>query len=204
MLTIYLTRHGQTEWNLARRMQGWGNAELTSQGLQDAASLGKRLQDIHLDAIYTSTSKRAYHTAEIIAGNRNINIIKEDLFREMSFGDWEGRLIQEIEKEFPAEYKSFWETPHLYTRDQGELFSDVQKRAESALRLIIKKHPSGTVLVVAHSIFLRILIAYINRIPMEDLFKQKALGHTSLTKANVKDGVANIVFEGDLSHVNDK
>ncbi|RFU67397.1 histidine phosphatase family protein [Peribacillus saganii] len=201
MLTIYLTRHGQTEWNLERRMQGWGNAELTSQGLQDAAALEKRLNNLHFDAIYTSTSKRAYHTAEIIAANRKVEIIKDDLFREMSFGDWEGRIIKDIEKEFPAEYKSFWETPHLYTRDQGEQFSEVQKRTESALKLIMKNHPSGTVLVVAHSIFLRILIAYINGIPLEHLFKQKALGHTSLTKAIVEDRKPKIVFEGDMSHV---
>lgn len=107
MLNIYLTRHGQTEWNLEGRMQGWGNGELTEEGINDAIALGKRLKDVPIDVIYSSSSKRAYHTAELIKGSRNIPIKQGDLFREMSFGDWEGRFRNEIEKEYEQEYQSF-------------------------------------------------------------------------------------------------
>ncbi|QQS98635.1 histidine phosphatase family protein [Peribacillus psychrosaccharolyticus] len=63
MLTIYLVRHGQTEWNLTGRMQGWENSDLTPSGIIDALALGKRLKDTPIDCIYTSTSERAAYTA---------------------------------------------------------------------------------------------------------------------------------------------
>lgn len=200
MLTIYLTRHGQTEWNLEGRMQGWGNAELTKEGITDALALGERLSDIPIDVIYSSSSKRAYHTAELIKGNRPIPIVKDDLFREMSFGDWEGRFRHEIEKEYADEFKAFWETPHLYKRDSGELFSQVLERAVTSFKDLIANHPSGTVLIVSHSIFLRVLISYIKSLPLDKLFTQNAIGNTSLTKIVVKEEQPEIIFEGDLSH----
>lgn len=200
MVTIYLVRHGQTEWNVTGKMQGWGNGELTESGIRDALSLGNRLQDIPIDVIYSSTSKRAYQTAELIAGERTVPIIKDDRLREMSFGDWEGRLREEIEKEFSAEYKAFWETPHLYERNSGELFTDVLKRAEEMYKDIIASHPSETVLIVSHSIFLRILTAYLRKLSLDKLFTQTYIGNASLTKIQVTDGIPEFIFEGDRSH----
>jgi broad specificity phosphatase PhoE len=202
LLTIYLTRHGQTEWNVQKRMQGWGNGELTDQGRQDALALAKRLKDVKIDAVYASSSKRAYETAEIIVGDREIPIIKDDLLREMHFGDWEGRTRDEIEREYPEAFKAFWETPHLFDRGDGEVFSQVQERAKLAFQKIIEQHKEGTVLVVSHSIFLRVLIAYIRQLPLEKLFTQTPLGHTSLTKVVIKDDLHHIEFEGDTSHLN--
>ena len=200
MATIYLARHGQTEWNVTGKMQGWGNGELTESGIRDAHSLGNRLQDISIDVIYSSTSKRAYQTAEFIAGERTVPIIKDDRLREMSFGDWEGRLREEIEKEFATEYRAFWETPHLYERNSGELFADVSKRAEEIYKDIIDKHPSGTILIVSHSIFLKILTAYLRDLSLDKLFTQTYLGNASLTKIHVTKGIPEFIFEGDRSH----
>ncbi|RFU70189.1 histidine phosphatase family protein [Bacillus sp. V59.32b] len=201
MLTIYLVRHGQTEWNLEGRLQGWGNGELTKEGINDALALGRRLINVPIDLIYSSSSKRAYQTAELITGSRDIPIIQDDALREMGFGDWEGRIRTEIEKEYEHEYKAFWETPHLYNRNSGELFSHVIDRVVSAFNEIVEKHPSGTVMVVSHSITLRVLIAYIKKLPLDKLFTQKpGLGNTSLTKIVVKDGHPEIIFEGDMSH----
>ncbi|RFU60660.1 histidine phosphatase family protein [Peribacillus glennii] len=201
MLTIYLTRHGQTEWNVEGRMQGWGNGELTEKGINDAIALGQRLKDIPIDTIYSSTSKRAFQTADLIKGERNIPIVKDDLFREMSFGDWEGRIRQEIEKEYTEEFKVFWETPHLYNRNSGELFSHVLERAQTSFEKIIGDHRTGTVLVVTHSIFLRVLLSYIKNLPLDKLFNQNAPGNTSLTKIMIKDRQLEIIFEGDMSHL---
>ncbi|MDQ0221279.1 histidine phosphatase family protein [Peribacillus cavernae] len=200
MLTIYLTRHGQTEWNLEGRLQGWGNGELTEEGINDALALGRRLKDVPIDTIYSSTSKRAYHTAELIIGSRDIPIFQDESLREMGFGDWEGKIRTEIGKEYEQEYKAFWETPHLYNRNSGELFAHVIERVVTAFNHIVEKHPSGTVLVVSHSITLRILIAYIKNLPLEKLFTQHSLGNTSLTKIVVTEKHPEIIFEGNMSH----
>ncbi|WP_409296545.1 histidine phosphatase family protein [Peribacillus sp. SCS-26] len=201
MLTIYLVRHGKTEWNVATRWQGWGNGELTPEGVMGAERLAGRLQDEPIDLVYSSSSKRAWHTAEIIIGNRPIQILKDDRLREMHFGDWEGRTKADVISQYANEVKAFWETPHLYIRDQGELFQDVYARAENIWNELLEKHTSGTLLIVSHSIFLRVLLSFIKKTPLQDLFNQTPLLNTSLTKIEVKKGQPEIIFQGDVSHL---
>ncbi|WP_455661464.1 histidine phosphatase family protein [Pradoshia sp.] len=201
MLTIYLTRHGLTEWNVSRRMQGWGNGELTEKGIKDALALGKRLADVPIDKVYSSSSKRAFETAQYIIGDREISLIQMDDLREMNFGDWDGRIREEVEAEYPDDFKVFWETPHLYDRNSGETFEHVRKRAVSAFNHIIEENTEGTVLIVTHSIFLRVLMTYIKDIPLSDVFKATPPGNTSLTKIEVEDGQLNLIFEYDMQHV---
>ncbi len=201
MLTIYLTRHGLTEWNVNRRMQGWGNGELTEKGVNDAKALGKRLADVPIDKVYSSSSKRAYETAQYIIGDREISLIQIDDLREMNFGDWDGRIREEVEAEYPEDFKIFWETPHLYDRNSGETFEHVRKRAIRALEHIIEENKEGTVLIVTHSIFLRVLMTYIKDIPLSDVFKATPPGNTSLFKLEVKDGELSLIFENDMQHV---
>ena len=201
MLTIYLVRHGQTEWNKYGRMQGRGNGELTDKGRKDAKSLGKRLHDTPLACIYSSTSKRAYETAGIIAGNRPIPIVRKENLQEMGFGDWEGQYKTDLETGFPEDYICFWETPHLFQkREGGEDFGEVRERAAGALNEIIANHSEGAVLIVAHSIFLRSLLAAVKEIPSDQLFSRPGLGHASLTKLTVSGGKIAIAFENDMSH----
>ncbi|WP_019244145.1 MULTISPECIES: histidine phosphatase family protein [Bacillus] len=200
MLTIYFTRHGQTEWNVEQRLQGWGNGELTELGISDAKNLATRLNDTHIDKIYASTSKRAYLTAEIVENKRNIPIIKDDLFREMHFGSWDGVLRQEVIDKDPEGFDCFWETPHLFNREGHESFYDLQDRVKKALQLILDQNQEGTVLVVAHSIFLRMMFAIIKNLPVSDIFKQNPPGNTSLTKV-IYDGNSLVIeYEGDMSH----
>ena len=201
MLTIYLTRHGLTEWNVNRRMQGWGNGELTEKGIKDAKALGKRLKEVPIDKVYSSSSKRAYETAQYIIGDRDISLIQMDDLREINFGDWDGRIREEIEAEYPDEFKVFWETPHLYNRNSGETFEHVRKRAIRALEHIIEENKEGTILIVTHSIFLRVLMTYIKDIPLSDVFKSTPPGNTSLFKLEVTDGELKLIFENDMQHV---
>ena len=60
MTTIYLTRHGQTEWNIEKRLQGHGNSPLTEYGIDRAKELSKRIEELDIDCIYTSPIERAY------------------------------------------------------------------------------------------------------------------------------------------------
>ncbi len=67
--TIYVTRHGETEWDVAKRMQGRKNSALTENGIVQAKQLGNRMKDLPIHAIYSSPSERTLHTAELIKGN---------------------------------------------------------------------------------------------------------------------------------------
>jgi len=65
-MKLYITRHGTTEWNLEKRLQGWADSPLTEDGRNRAIKLGNSLKDIDFDMIYTSPQERALNTAKLI------------------------------------------------------------------------------------------------------------------------------------------
>lgn len=199
---IYLTRHGETIWNTKKLMQGWKNSPLTPQGIKDANHLSKRLSEIPLAAIYSSTSGRAMNTAEIIKGKSPIKLIANASLREMSFGSWEGKSLERNEQEDTKQWQSFWETPHLFSHDTIEPFVKVQERMVKTINNIAKQHPFESVCVVSHSISLKLLLDYFENKTLEDLWTTPAVPAASLTLIKIDDVSNEIIFKHDISHMN--
>ena len=84
MTTVYMVRHGETDWNRAHRMQGWSDIPLNERGREQAAFAARALASVPLDVIYTSPLKRAEKTAEIIRGERKIPLFAEKGFIEIN------------------------------------------------------------------------------------------------------------------------
>ncbi len=203
MTTIYLTRHGQTEWNKVHRMQGWQNAPLTPLGKKQAAQLGKRLSSVLFDSIYSSDSDRAYNTAKIIIQNRDQVINKIVALREINLGEWEGRLISEFEQLNPNEYQNFWKSPHLYASSTGEIFFDVKDRVIPAIEEIIHQHPQECVLIVVHTVVVKIILAYFDNEPIHNLWNSPFIHPTSLSIIHTNNQTKKISLYGDTSHYDD-
>lgn len=102
-MILYVIRHGETKWNVERRLQGRSDVELNEYGIYLAKVTAEALKDVNFDVIYSSPLIRAYKTAEIIKGDRNINIITDDRLKEMSFGIYEGLPSNEV----PADFADF-------------------------------------------------------------------------------------------------
>ena len=100
-MDIYLIRHGETDYNKVRRLQGVTDIPLNARGIELAQKTAERLKDIHFDRIYTSPLIRARKTAEIIRGNRDLEIIPTEGLREISFGDYEGLTILKDQYNIP-------------------------------------------------------------------------------------------------------
>jgi len=113
MAKIYITRHGETEWNIEGRLQGRKDSRLTALGEKQAEWFEKRLNKVQIDIIISSSSGRALRTAEIIRGKRNIDIVPNDNLREIYLGQWEGLFHAEIKEDWPEEQRNFWKYPHL-------------------------------------------------------------------------------------------
>ena len=213
MTTIYLTRHGQTEWNKAQIMQGWQNSPLTHLGNKQAYKLGERLKSILFDAIFSSDSDRAFHTAKIITQNQNQNqnqkqnqvqeINKLTALREINLGEWEGKSISEFEQSNPIEYQNFWKSPHLYTSSTGENFFDVKERVIPAIEKIIHQHSQECVLIVAHTVVVKIILAYFDDEPIQKLWNSPFIHPTSLSIIHTNNHTKKISFYGDTSHYNE-
>ena len=96
-MKILLTRHGQTDWNVQRRIQGKTDIELNNIGIMQAEETRKKLLNYNIDYIISSPLKRAKKTAEIIGKDRNIPIIFDERIEERAFGEFEGKTSKEMD-----------------------------------------------------------------------------------------------------------
>ncbi|KHE71425.1 histidine phosphatase family protein [Halobacillus sp. BBL2006] len=200
MTTIYVTRHGQTEWNLEGRMQGREDSPLTPLGKDQARWLGDRLREVPFSSIHTSSSGRAKQTANWIKGERELPIIESDRWKEIHLGPWEGKLKEEIEGEHNEKFRHFWEHPQLYSPDDGESFQDVMERAGSEIEKLARLSNGEPVLLVTHAVVLKALMAYVLDKPLEDFWSGAYMHSTSLTIIEKVDGSWKVKLEGDTSH----
>lgn len=198
--TIYLTRHGQTEWNVQQRMQGHKDSPLTPLGVQQAEWLGRGLKDVQLDAVYSSSSVRAMRTAQIIRGERAIPLTACDEFKEIGMGCWEGRESGEIKQDDPEQHRYFWEDPEQFSVEGSETFREVQERALQKLMEIVDGHEGQSVLIVTHTVVIKVLMAHFEGRAMEKLWDLPYIYPTCLCRIDLTDGVADIVLHGDTSH----
>jgi len=200
MTTLMLTRHGETEWNKEGRMQGQLDSKLSKLGEAQAVWLGERLKDTHIDIIISSTSGRAVTTAELIRGDREIEIITKDDLREMHFGCWEGQLHTEVDAKYPEQRHNLWYAPHLYSPIDGEDFQQLIDRTSNEVERIIGQYSGKNILVVCHGIVLKALITYFEKKPIKDLWSGAFMHSTCLNVLEVDGKKRNFTMQGDTSH----
>lgn len=197
---LYLVRHGETEWNTEKRMQGHKDSPLTENGKLQTSWLGEVLHDIEFDAIYASSSNRTKQTAEIVRSNRNLPIILSDNLKEIYMGEWEGRLTHEVEEEYPEDYYNFWYNPNIYKPKIGETFYDVQNRAIPEINNIITKHSGKNILVVTHTVTLKIIMSTFENRSISNLWDPPYIHPTSLSCVEIIDDKYSIKLYGDTTH----
>ncbi|GCE31104.1 phosphatase [Dictyobacter alpinus] len=203
--TMYITRHGQTEWNAERRMQGHTDSPLTALGVQQASWLHDALKDINFSAIYASPLLRAYRTAEIIRGARPEAVIPCDELKEIALGTWEGHLGKEIEKEDPAEFLAFWKSPQQYqAHNGGETFAQVRARAVPKVEELLATHAGETILLVTHAVTLKTILSEFDQRPLELFWEPPFIHPTSLSKIVRDTEATTIELYADISHYQDK
>lgn len=200
-MKIYITRHGETEWNILKKMQGWKNSDLTNKGTQDAIKLGKKLKNIKFSNIYSSPLGRAMDTANYIKGNRDIEIETHEGLQEMSFGLWEGMDRDRILDLYETEHYNYWNKPHLYEPNGGESFEELFERVEKALEYIIENASGDNILIVSHAITIKAIFYIIEKHKLVNFWDIPFIEGTSLTILEVDGDNREFILEGDLSHL---
>lgn len=203
MLTIYLTRHGETEWNTQNRLQGWKNSPLTDKGIKGAQLLGERLSNIDFNVIYTSPSERAFQTANYIRSGRDIPVLTDENLKEMSYGDWEGKTRNELKQKFKKEFYNFSNDLNLYNHQshKGESLTDIKQRVEDVLKRIHAENTSGNILIVTHGVTLKIILACTMDVPIEKIWNSPFIHNTSLTVFHWNGERYKFDMIGDTSHL---
>ena len=200
-MKLYIIRHGQTQWNIERRLQGWNNSELTQKGIKDARNLAERLKDIDFTHIFSSNQKRAVETAQILRKDRDIDIVEEDGLKEIGFGKWEGMEMEDLLNQYRDEFDIFLNKPHLYKPTLGgESYQDIFKRVGSSLEEILETK-GGDILIVSHGVTIKVLTAIIKDIPIDGIYTIGINKGTALNICQVKEDKIEFLVEGDTSHM---
>lgn len=146
-LRLYVARHGQTDWNLERRLQGWTNTRLNETGRKQAELLAERMQGVELVHVYSSTLARSRETAEIAHAQAPLDSLPG--LREQRIGKFEG-LRMNTDSLGAREFQRRSEDPED-SLDGGESETQFFARVSQAIREVVARHPDGgNVLVVGH------------------------------------------------------
>lgn len=201
MTRFYLIRHGQTYWNQENRMQGQHETDLTPLGEKQAIALGEHLKGILFDHVYASPLRRAMKTAELILGERNLPIEKDDALKEILMGDWQGILIDDLKEQFPEEIDLFWHHPEKYKRESCETYEEVRTRAAAFMERIAREHVGENILVVTHGALLKTLYTYLKYQQISEIAHAVHPLSTAMAIVEKKDGLWHVLEWNDTTHL---
>lgn len=173
MTRLFLVRHGETEWNKNLRYQGHRDIPLSEVGRAQAEKIARRMKGETIHAAYSSDLSRANETAKTIAKYHDLDVKVLTEIKETNFGQWEGLTYVEIDQQFP-EVMSGWRTNPKQTRiPGGESLGNVAERCLAGLNKIISDNPNQNVLMVAHGGIIRIIVASVLGMDLNDYWKIK-------------------------------
>lgn len=197
--TIYLVRHGETEWNKKGILQGWLDSPLTQEGVTHARMLNQALHIKSIESVYSSDLNRAIQTATILAPSKSI--IKDARLREIYLGEWQGQKISSLNS--LPEYITYCNEPHLFQGATQERFEQISKRMMECIQNI-HQHTTGNVLVVSHGVAILCCLMSILKTPIEKLWEIANLKGTSVTTLECINGHFNVKTIGEINHLNGK
>ncbi len=188
-VTFLFVRHGYSVANRDGIFAGNTDVELTETGLEQAKRVSDYIRSTYaVDAVYASRLKRAWQTAELIAKPFGLPVIRDERLHEICGGKWDGKTFSLIERAYPREFSLWREKPYLVQPPEGETFSDVQKRALTALADIAADNEGKRIVIVTHRCLLRTLQCVWEERPIEQLEKCPWLSNCSVSEVLYENG----------------
>jgi alpha-ribazole phosphatase len=168
---LLLIRHAQPDLEAEGRCYGSLDVGLSARGERLARHLARVLDGIPLAAIYTSPRSRARRTAAPLAGVNGLSATIVEALRELDFGDFEGRLYEEIARDDPQLFAAWMSDPTSVQFPGGESFADLRMRVLDAIAAIRERHTSQIVAVVSHGGVIRAVLADALEMPERATFR---------------------------------
>jgi 2,3-bisphosphoglycerate-dependent phosphoglycerate mutase len=156
--TLYVARHGQSEWNNQSRITGQLNPGLSPKGQEQSRAIAQCLQNEDLAAIYTSVLQRTMDTALPTAHAQQLPITALPALNEINLGELQGRYRDERDPAAQAMWAQWQSDLWGYQVPGGESFDQLAQRAGQALREILQRHPGQRILIVGHRNTNRVLM----------------------------------------------
>ena len=193
-------RHGNTKLNSTERYWGQTDVELSTTGIRQAERLRDRLAAQAIDAIYSSNLCRALVTAKIITSDRPLDIITCAELCEINFGEIEGLTFKEVSQLYPEVSEAWFKWSLTLKYPGGESIVEFNNRISKFLERLEKHTPEETVLIVAHSASLRLLICHLLGIGIQ-YWRQIRLDLASLSVLDTYPQGAILSLLNDISHL---
>jgi broad specificity phosphatase PhoE len=170
-MRVHIIRHGQTNWNAIRRVQGQSESVLTELGKKQATALGEDIKQHEVTDVYCSSSVRTRETCDALFPELKTNTSYLDNLREIYLGPWEGRMYDEIEQDTPEDYQHFWSQPHLFAVEGAETFSELQVRALATLQTICRTTTQQNIAIVSHGALIKTILCHFEDKPLSSLWE---------------------------------
>lgn len=197
---ILAIRHGETSWNVDRRIQGHLDVPLNERGQWQARQLERAVADEGLDALYASDLVRAYETAEAVARGSGRAIVTDTGLRERCFGIFEGQTYREIELVFPEESQRWKRRDPDFAPPRGETLVQFYERVVTTATRLAHAHLGQSIALVAHGGVLDCLYRAAARIDLSAP-RSWTVGNASLNRLLYTPQGFMLVGWSDTSHL---
>lgn len=204
-MRLYLIRHGETDLNKQKILQGRSDYALNDYGRRLARLTGQKLKNVKFDVAYTSPLSRAKETAEILLRENQVSnpvLVEEERIQEISFGDFEGKCYGRENFNIPDEtFLNFFENPSEYhTPPGGESLEDVMVRTGAFWQELLRDegNKEKTVLLSTHGCALKAILANIRQTPVAEFWGEGVHKNCAVSIVDVINGSAVVTEDGKL------
>ncbi|MBX2953122.1 MAG: histidine phosphatase family protein [Leadbetterella sp.] len=180
MLTIYLLRHGETDFNAQNnRYCGRTDIPVNAKGRAQAEAVRRQLEGVNFTGVYSSPLLRAYKTAQIVSGRE---VTKDKRLIEVDFGLWEGKTRKQFIEEHPDSWEKWSADPSTNRAGvNGETGQEIVSRVDAFFEELLGTHQEGTFLVVAHNGVNRLFMAHKLGMPLAN-YRRIVQQNSSVTR----------------------
>lgn len=193
-MSILFARHGETDWNIAKRVQGTTDIPLNENGRKQTELLCENLEKEHVNLcrIYSSRQIRALTTAEIVGSRFHVPVKTVSGLEEMNFGLFEGHTWDEIEALYPDELKK-WQSDKRYNRTpDGESYQDLLERLFLALDRIVEEakediDSGGDILILTHGAVIMSLLTLKYNLDFRTSYTVLSIDNAKAVKLELND-----------------
>lgn len=199
---IIAIRHGETDWNVATRIQGQLDIALNDAGRRQARRLAGALAGETLDAVYSSDLVRALETAQAVAMQAGLEVRTDSGLRERGFGVFEGLTFAEIAQRFPDQAHRWRQRDASFGPAGGETLAAFVERVIACVAALAARHRGQHIAVVAHGGVLDALYRAATRVAL-DAPRTWQLGNASINRLLASDGGLMLVGWADSFHLED-
>jgi probable phosphoglycerate mutase len=198
---ITIVRHGETEWNVAMRLQGKQDSPLTETGLLQAEKVAAALKSRTFDALVSSDLGRAIKTAETINKYHQLEIIRKAEFRERNFGVMEGLTLTQVSEKYPELHGNYKTRQENYHVPEGESLVEFSERVKEGFASLAETYAGKRILVVAHGGVLDCIFRMIFDLPL-GTSRKFSIYNTSINNISWANDRWKLEEWGNIDHIN--